>query len=359
MVCMNGGKYMVKERNYGIDLLRLVLMFMVCMLHTLGLGGILDACEEGTLHYKTYWFLEILCYCAVDGFAIISGYTATNKPRKYEKLVEMWFQVFFYSFVLTLILTVIGVNEVWGKLDMIECALPVTFDKFWYFTSFFVLFFTIPILNKFIFSIDEATARKSLVILLALFTVGGANPDPFQTNSGYSAFWLIVLYLLGALSKKVKLFETRKSLTLIIWWALCILFTWTVDMGAGIKRFTTYISPTIFLSGLIMVILFSRIPLKGRIISKLSPLAFGIYLFHLNQVIAWKIIGDAFAFVVSKNIVVGIGYVFLFASLIFVSGLIVEFIRSKLAELLRIPSLSKKIVEIIDNWIVKFFVLLK
>ena len=26
------------ERNYGIDLLRLVLMYMVCMLHTLGQG---------------------------------------------------------------------------------------------------------------------------------------------------------------------------------------------------------------------------------------------------------------------------------------------------------------------------------
>ena len=29
------------ERNYGIDLLRLVLMYMVCMLHTLGQGGTL------------------------------------------------------------------------------------------------------------------------------------------------------------------------------------------------------------------------------------------------------------------------------------------------------------------------------
>ena len=33
-------------RNHGIDLLRLVLMFMVCMLHTLGQGGILNASAE-------------------------------------------------------------------------------------------------------------------------------------------------------------------------------------------------------------------------------------------------------------------------------------------------------------------------
>ena len=87
------------ERNYGIDLLRLVLMYMVCMLHTLGQGGILGVCQAGTVEYKAFWFLEILSYCAVDGFAIISGYMAVDRPRKYEKLVDMWFQAFFYSFV--------------------------------------------------------------------------------------------------------------------------------------------------------------------------------------------------------------------------------------------------------------------
>ena len=40
---------MTKERNYGIDLLRLVLMFMVCILHTLKQGGVLEACEAGSL----------------------------------------------------------------------------------------------------------------------------------------------------------------------------------------------------------------------------------------------------------------------------------------------------------------------
>ena len=48
---------MKNERNYGIDLLRLVLMYMVCMLHTLGQGGILNACQAGTVAYKVYWFL--------------------------------------------------------------------------------------------------------------------------------------------------------------------------------------------------------------------------------------------------------------------------------------------------------------
>ena len=45
---------MSKERNYGIDLLRVVLMYMVCMLHTLGRGGILGASAAGTRGYKSF-----------------------------------------------------------------------------------------------------------------------------------------------------------------------------------------------------------------------------------------------------------------------------------------------------------------
>lgn len=58
---MNEGKnYMKNERNYGIDLLRIVLMYMVCILHTLGCGGVLAACTEGTTPHKVFWLLEIL-----------------------------------------------------------------------------------------------------------------------------------------------------------------------------------------------------------------------------------------------------------------------------------------------------------
>lgn len=45
-------------RNYGIDLLRLVLMYMVCMLHVLKAGGILDACEGIAGKHGTFWLLE-------------------------------------------------------------------------------------------------------------------------------------------------------------------------------------------------------------------------------------------------------------------------------------------------------------
>ena len=346
-------------RNYGIDLLRLVLMFMVCMLHTLGQGGVLYASVDGTIGYKAYWFLEILSYCAVDGFAIISGYVASNRPRKYEKLVNMWFQAFFYSFIITAVFTVVGINNTWAIKDIIKCALPVTFGKFWYFTAFFVLFFAIPILNKFFFSISENITKKSLIIIVVLFSVLGTLNDPFKSSAGYSAIWLMVLYCIGVLAKRVNLFETRKNSTLIVWWVLCVVLTWFVRVFIGIGGLTNYVSPTILLSGIIMVVLFSRIPLNGNFVSKLSPLAFGIYLFQMNQVIWNNILKDAFVGIVEKPLYIGIPLVFGFASAIFLSGLCVEFVRSILANICRINKLSKWIVEKADFVLEKLFVFLK
>lgn len=352
---------MKSERNYGIDLLRLVLMFMVCILHTLGQGGVLsvfNVIPSEKLSCSIFWLLEVFSYCAVDGFAIISGYVAKNRPRKYEKLVEMWFQAFFYSFILTVILTLIGLNPNWTYLGLIKCLLPVTFNQFWYFTSFFGLYFLIPMLNKFLFSLNEKDSKKALIIIVILFSCIGIVYDSFMTQWGYSLIWLAVLYCIGVLSKKANIFKKQKTITLVIIWFLSVYLTWLSYIVSGYTRLINYISPTILLNALLMVIIFSRIHLKGTIISKLSPLAFGIYLFQSNPVI-WGKLEGTFMKVISFDILKQILYVFLAAACIFVTGLIVEFIRSFLARKLKIPNLSKKIVLLINEILEKVIVILR
>ena len=349
---------MMQSRNYGIDCLRLVLMYMVCLLHVLGQGGILVASKEGTLNYYVFWFLEIFAYCAVDGFALISGYTANNKKRKYEKIVEMWFQVFFYSFFITLIFVIFGKYD-WTIKNIIKSIFPITFNQFWYMSSYFVLFFAIPILNKFLFEIDDKTAKKAFLLFLFIFSIMGVINDSFQSNRGYSALWLMVLYCIGALAKKIKLLEQKRSIVLIIIWFLCILSTWSIHVFLGIHKFTNYISPTILISGLMMVLLFSRMKRKDKIISKLSPFVLGVYLLQLNRVIWETIIKDAFIFVTKKNIMIGILWVLAISSILFFLGLFVDWLRSKIAKGIKIPAISKKIVKIVDKILVKTFVFLK
>ncbi len=275
----------MKDRNYGIDLLRLVLMFMVCVLHSLGQGGVLSSYEHNTTGYKIFWLMEILCYCAVDSFAIISGYVASKKERKYDKLVNMWFQAFFYSFVITGIFVLIGARGSWSLGEMIASATPVTHTRFWYFTAFFALYFVMPVFNKFFLALSKKTAQKSLIVAFILFSILETFYVPFHTEAGYSFIWLAILYCIGILAQRAELFKKKKTWTLLILWGACIAFTWLKFLWSGSGELINYVSPTILLSGIIMVVLFSRLNLKGTIISKLSPLAFGIYLFQMNEVV--------------------------------------------------------------------------
>lgn len=332
------------KRNYGIDLLRIVLMFMVCMLHTLGQGGILKNCEEGSVKYAVFYLIEVMCYCAVDAFALISGYMASNKPANHSKIVEMWFQVLFYSLAVTLILSRLSVGKALKINEIFKAMFPVISGYYWYFTAYVALFFAMPVINFCIFKINENSAKKMLLIVFFLYTIIGLIKDPFKTKGGYSAIWLIVLYCAGGLSKKAEIFKNKKTSTLVLFWFACIALTWALKVFAKLDMFCKYVSPTVLLSGLLMVVIFSRLRLKGTIIKKISPLAFGIYLFQLNKII-WKyVIKNHAAFAADMNIFYGVLCSFAIALAIFAAGLAVEYIRTLLFKLLRISKLSDKIV---------------
>ena len=66
------------KRNYGIDLLRMILMLMVVILHVLGHGGVLDATTPLSAKYCVSWLIESFAYCAVNCYALISGYVYFN-----------------------------------------------------------------------------------------------------------------------------------------------------------------------------------------------------------------------------------------------------------------------------------------
>lgn len=337
---------MYSERNHGIDLLRLVLMFMVCLLHILGQGGVLAASSVDSTAFGAFGFLKVCAYCAVDGFAIISGYVSSNREQKWHKIVNMWFQVVFYSFVLTVIFHLFGVGSEMGIREWIRSLLPVTGSYFWYFTAYFALFFAMPVLNRFIDPLSPEAARKAMVIIIVLFSGIGLPDDAFAMRGGYSALWLIVLYCMGGLAKKTNLFSKKKAFPLIVLYLGLTTLAWGVYMLFKESRLVSYIAPTMLFNALILVVLFSRIRIKGAIVGKLSPLAFGVYLFQLNSVVWKDILKDSLRFIASKPLAVGLCYVIFFSAVLFAAGLIVEWLRSQLAKALRIPALSQKIVNL-------------
>ena len=201
------------KRNYGIDLLRLVLMYMVCILHVLGRGGILAlGSSVGKIEYAVFMLIEIFAYFAVDAFAIISGYMASyDKPLRPRKIIGMWFQVFFYSFAVTAIFALFGLYSDFSGKAVMGAVFPLTFGTFWYFTSYFAVFLFAPVINRFISDMSENTAKKIFIAFFLIFSVAESVNFAFKTAGGYSGIWLIVLYILGASAKKANLFAEKKT----------------------------------------------------------------------------------------------------------------------------------------------------
>lgn len=119
------------ERNYGIDALRLVAMFLVVNLHVLGHGGILQ--KVTGVQYATAYLLEIASYCAVNCYAIISGYVGYREQKitlHYAKYLKFWIPVAFYNVAITLIMFAIGVGNV-SEMELVASIFPVTMARYW------------------------------------------------------------------------------------------------------------------------------------------------------------------------------------------------------------------------------------
>ncbi len=311
-----------KQKNYfpGIDLLKLLSIFLVLILHILGQGGVLNATKAPDENYWIAWLLEIFAYCAVNCFAMATGFLMANKKFKYRRIISLWVIVFFYT-----LLFLLAGNHHWeDSVTPLSWAFltPVISSEYWYFTAYFFLFFFIPFLNKLV---DILSRREYIILLLTgflLFTgsraFGTVNQDAFKTSGGYSAIWLIFMYLIGAGIKKHGFFTKIPAWAALLgyigsvlatWGSQYGLYNWTINLQKdtalylyvskfGFKHFISYISPTIVCAGIFLMIFclnlrlpkFLNYPLKWT-----APLIFQVYIIHLHPIVWNNIIKKRFA----------------------------------------------------------------
>ena len=299
-------------RNYGIDLLRIVAMFMVLLLHILGQGGILknlvSTPTEFLSKYGVAWLLEIAAYCAVNCYAIVTGYNYYGTLVKWNKLVELWLQVIFYSLGITILFLVAGKSI--NSSIYFKSLLPVTSSCYWYVTAYFGMFVFIPMMNIFL---ENFSKRKLEIILFCSFIGFSLLPtifdvDPFKLNRGYSMLWLCVLFLVGGYLKKYGIKNLISPSKALYFYVFSIAFTWfsklslelitLVVMGKARygNVFIKSTSPSIVLAGIFLFLFIVNINIKNckliKFIKVLAPAYFGVYLIHLQPLIWRNIIKD-------------------------------------------------------------------
>lgn len=342
----------IKNRNYGVDLLRNLSMFMVVMLHVLGVGGLLAATIDSPIKYHLLKVLHISSMCAVNCYGLISGYIGYRSKFRVSSIITLWLQVFFYSFGIALIFLV-AMPEAVAIKDVIKLSLPVIFNRYWYFTSYFALFFTMPLLNAAIENIPKRTFEISFGVLTFLLTVCSQTvilDNQFGINNGYSYIWLVILYCIGGYLAKYKI-EIKKSVSALLYLG-CVAICWLSQFVlkkigfSSPERLEAYNSPFVLLMAVFLVLLFANMKLPkiiAKVVSILAPASFAVYLIHLHPLVRNNLLLDAFTKFGQLPTVLVVIFAILATIVIYLLCSGIDYIRLFLFKLFKIKDLSKKL----------------
>ena len=352
-------------RNPGIDILRIVSMLMVVTLHTLGNGGVLGAAVPGSALYWCAWFMECAAFCAVDCYALISGYVGWRSEFRVYRLIRLWLQVFFWSAVSAGAQFAIH-PESFGPLALIQALFPVLSERYWYFTAYFIMCFFIPLMNRAIGSLSREklwSAVLSAIGALSLISLLTAWKDTLSLNDGYHFLWLSMLYMLGGCLSRypIRLFR-RNGMRLAAFFlcaALLLLsklgLQWLTLRAFGEVRhddaLLSYLSPLVIAEAVLLLNFFAELRMSpvSRLVSGLSGASFGVYLIHTGSFFWVYLLRGALASLAELSAPAMCLEVLAVSAGIYGGCAALDTLRKNLFELLRLPRAADNMGERLEN----------
>ncbi len=298
-------KNAMREREYGVDLLRFFAMFLVIAGHLVRVGGIQATAKLGTIEYYIALFLETATICSINIFGLISGYVGYGRTyslyRHIKSLLVLWFHIVFWTFIISVIFVVFFGEQV--NIDLLRITfLPITSKTYWYMTSYFIVSIFSPLLNLVVEKVDYRLAYTALFLLTVTLSV-------IITNSGNNAIWLILLYIYGAEIKKNNLIKISKNLSVIIF-IICIIITFifaalqnngTIHLNKRLWGIIGGRTPGLWpssITNLFAALCILEFGIKLRMgkriqfyLRKLTPLVLSVYLIHVHPLVFNKLTG--------------------------------------------------------------------
>jgi len=283
-------------RNYGIDVLKALAMFMVVVSHILLSGGILLASTKGTMKYFLAYGLEGCCICAVNCFVLATGFVMYGRGWRVSRGIKLWAQVFTTGLAIGCFCWLFELIPMGGG-QWVGVFFPVFTEQYWFVTQYAALFMLMPILNNWI---EQSTVRTLSTTLAVSFVVLSVIPsmtghDLYGIASGYHFVWFSCLYVCGSAVAKcmwhLNIPVKMSALTYLISVggivAHASYLNWVHKFGIGVGGgyAVTYASSFVFLAALSLLICFARINVGTCVavfMKWLSPLVFGVYLIHSN-----------------------------------------------------------------------------
>lgn len=359
---------MVKERDTGMDLFRIILAVMVILIH-------INAPATGNVYNNVAWlpmkFLVYgtmaLIYPAVNCYVLISGYYSYRNKRGlsdvFGSLVKLWLCLLFFSILGYLVACVSGF-QIFSSKELILRFFPITTGEWWFLTNYFAMMLLSPVLNNFLDMSDRKAYLQFIIVALLICSILPffvKYNDVLGLLNGSGLIWFIILYLTGAgiykfFYKEKNDTNTRPTIrrSLLVYAALSIsllvlgMLFGKVPLLNG-YTLSMYNSPIVYLQAICLFFAFKEIKVRGRfltnVITTLSGLSLASYILHCQPDIAmiiWNVSepskhASSFLLIPLACIIVLV---------IYFSSVVIEFIRKKLVS---IGGLEKRIIGGVTN----------
>jgi len=335
-----------RERNLGIELLRIICMMGIIVQHIIGHGWVIQLLHEGTWKYELVVALRSWCTFGIDCFALISGYVGVRARYRYSSIVLQWSKVWLYSVFFTLLASLILPGTVSAKA-WVQAFFPTLHGLFWYFSAYLACYTLAPMIRMAMrrMTFKQASVNMGIMFVMFTFLSHSFGKDAFYVGDGKSTIWLIILYVYGTY---FGWFKPHEKVSKVILWAFAAaasaaaVLTQPVAQRLGIEWLSKDIfhssDPRMLILAVAMLLLFSRLQITRcrKLISWLGGASFGVYILHEHPRIRYYTISKhAYRLTELGNIEILIGIV-LTAAAIYLVCAAVDALREKMYRALKI-----------------------
>ncbi len=285
---------MTTQRNYSLDLLRIIACLAVVMIHTAGSPILHGMVEEGSRHYLQCIAMDALCRWSVPVFAMLSGFFLLDPQkdvsigRLFKKylariVAALVFWSFFYS--LHFDLKTFSINP--------SGFYPLTTgtSHLWYLMMLIGLYLAIPVMRliaaspKVLSFFCWAWAAFMLYRFAGKFVTLPIDPGEVIFTD-YVGYCLVAYWLKQNLSRKGE--SKNLAAAIYILGAIGLVGSLAIGLSLGTPDtpFLSYTSPNVIAAAIGLFLLFVRNPLQlsakwSNAVETCSKCTFGIYLMHV------------------------------------------------------------------------------
>ena len=285
----------VKERQSGIELLRLIAMFLVIGVHAnfLALGEpTKQVLLESPFAETMRTFADMLCIVCVNVFVMISGWFGIRPSVK--GVSNFLFQIIFFMVGTYCVTCLCGIYHL-SLGGIAQCLLLLPNN--WFVKAYLLLYVLSPVLNAYVSTADHHVQRAVLMAFFGFqFIYGWTFPGTDSFDRGYTTLSFIGLYLLMQYIRKSenKIFNYRWGMDMALYVACSIVSALlyigvTLYRGSAILQLTAYNSPLVILASLYLFLAFSKMHFCSKVVNKLAKSSFAVYLLHASPFVLMPI----------------------------------------------------------------------